>query len=135
MEGEQKRAVVIIVIWGRKILLVKKGEEPWTKLSEQWALPAETLELGENDLDAVHRGVLEEGNSRVDYVHYLTDTKSYAGTQIGWYACIAQNPEEAKPDSDAVEVGWYRPKDVLSIYGNLPSHPLPEEVVNFLKER
>jgi ADP-ribose pyrophosphatase YjhB (NUDIX family) len=49
----QNRAVVIVTIFNKKILLVQKGDEPWTKLSGKWALPAETLEVGENDFDGV----------------------------------------------------------------------------------
>ena len=129
----RKRAVVVITLWGKKVLLVKKGEEPWTKLSGQWALPAETLEFGEDDTDAIHRGVQEETNLVVAHLLYLADTLSYGNTEIGWYACIAQNPEEAKAGSDAVEVGWYSSGDVISIYGNLPSHPLADKVIEFLK--
>jgi len=131
----QKRAVVMVVVWqeSRKVLLVKKGEEPWSELSKQWVLPAETLELGETDLAAVHRGLREEANLEVGEPFYLTESMSYGGTEIGWYSCVAQSPKEIRAGSDAQEVGWYKPEEVLSIYGNLRSHTLPEEVERFLR--
>ena len=131
----EKRAVVMVAVWERKrkVLLVRKVEGGSSQLVGELALPGETLEFRETDSDAVHRGLGEEANIEVEGITHLAESVSYGMTKIGWYSCTVQNHDDASPGSDAEEVRWYKANDALSICLNLPSHPLPDAVKDFLR--
>jgi ADP-ribose pyrophosphatase YjhB (NUDIX family) len=60
--------VAAVVVWGEKILLVRRGREP---LKGAWSLPGGLLEVGETLAEGVVREVLEETGVRVRAVEVV----------------------------------------------------------------
>jgi ADP-ribose pyrophosphatase YjhB (NUDIX family) len=114
-----------------KVLLIKRGGEPWKGL---WAPPGGGVELGETVFDAGKREVLEEAGIKVeitgvqeieDFIRHDTQGKVEAHTVIiRLFARYISG--KIKAGSDAADVGWY----AIGEMDKLPLRPHVHELVN-----
>ena len=132
-----KRSAVGMVIVDKEgnVLLVKKSKkEWWTELAGKFVLPVETrkpVDKGD-DLATLNRGLWEETGLRAQVESFVTKTVGH-GTGVAWFGVIAKNPQDARPESEEEEIQWVPAQKVIAIYDDLPSHPLSEELKQFLR--
>jgi ADP-ribose pyrophosphatase YjhB (NUDIX family) len=110
-----------VLVDGPRVLLVKRRNPP---LQGQWSLPGGRVELGETLVEAVRREMFEECGLRVE-VGPLVEVldrihRDPAGVVeyhyvLADYVCSAEDPGAAVAGSDAEEVCWASPDELLSL--------------------
>ncbi|RLE58684.1 MAG: ADP-ribose pyrophosphatase [Thermoprotei archaeon] len=108
MKPSPKIAVDGVVIKDGKILLVKRGKDPF---KGKYALPGGFVEYGEKVEDAIIREVLEETNVRVKIRDLLGVYSDPDRDPRGHVISIAFLLEYVSGDptggDDAIEAGWF----------------------------
>lgn len=103
---EERRAVVALVHYQEKILLVKKKEKLDAYLSGLWHIPGETLEEGERDEGGLQRGIREEAGIEIQIEKYLAHMRMpHKNTRVHWYLCEAVTCN-LQPGSDVEDAQW-----------------------------
>lgn len=101
--------VAAIIIWGHKVLLVKRGLEPY---KETWVFPAGFVDFGEHPLETIKREVKEETGLKVKkadlfYILQITDDPRAPGHLSIFYrvevldGCLKNDNEENQ------DIGWF----------------------------
>lgn len=114
--GEHKNrgvSVDAVVIRGKKILLIKRGNEPF---KDHWALPGGYVDWNETTEEAVAREVMEE-----------TGLKVISSSLVGVYSAPSRHPKqvinlayrvetsgEPQAADDALEFKWFSIADLPS---------------------
>ena len=108
MKASPKVAVDGVVIKDRKILLVKRGKDPF---KGKYALPGGFVEYGERVEDAVIREVFEETNVKVkikDLLGVYSDpNRDPRGHVISIAFLLEYVSGEPTGGDDAAEAGWF----------------------------
>jgi mutator protein MutT len=107
-----------VVVKGGRVLLARRGKEP---LYGRWVVPGGTVELGETLEQALVREMQEETGLRVEPVEVLTvfDRIERDGERVVYHYVIVDYlcrwlDGEARAASDALEVAWAGPADLLA---------------------
>jgi len=122
-----------VVVFGEKgVLLVRRVKEPGIGL---WSVPGGAVEVGETQVDAVHREVKEETGVNCEVVR-LIDTadiiiKDSDGDVefhylLNHYLAVALS-SDVRPESGEAEVKWFNPND-------LPLGEMPEKIVALINK-
>ena len=112
------------VVFGGKVLLIRRGREP---MLDAWTLPGGALETGETMLDGVTREVLEETGLRVRPLELLalldrivrdeSGAVEYHYVLMDWL-CEVMDPgamDALKAGSDALDVGWVSAEELTEM--------------------
>jgi ADP-ribose pyrophosphatase YjhB (NUDIX family) len=126
----QKKAVVAVINYKDKVLIGKKKNYSNHFLSEKWHVPGETLEDGENEEDALIRGMLEEAGIKITPGKYIEEHLTPTHKIAKWYECFA-NDEKTKPGSDLQETKWVTKKEVPNICHERAVNLWPSEVLDY----
>lgn len=107
-----------VVVSDGRALLIRRGKEP---LLGRWVIPGGTVELGETLEAALVREMNEETGLRVEPIELLTviDRIHREGEAISYHYVIVDYlcrlvSGEARAGSDALEVAWAAPDDLLA---------------------
>ncbi len=122
-----------VVVFGEKgVLLVRRTKEPGIGL---WSVPGGAIEVGETQLDAVHREVREETGVDCEVVGLIdTDDIIIEDTNgdvefhylLNHYLAVALS-SDVTPESEAAEVKWFSPNE-------LPMGEMPEKIVALINK-
>lgn len=118
-----------VILGERGVLLVKRDKDPGKGL---WSVPGGLVELGETQVEAVKREVLEETGLRVEVLR-LIDTydlieRDEAGRVVFHYVINhyltreVDGPQEPRAETEAA---WFRPDD-------LPGSDVPDPIVGLV---
>jgi ADP-ribose pyrophosphatase YjhB (NUDIX family) len=122
-------AVVGVVNYRGKILIGKKKESPGKILSGQWHVPGETVKEGENDVDALRRGLREEAQLEIMVGCYL-GSQVVGDWKVRWYECSARNNEVHAGD-DIDQLKWVSKNRVRYEVSPESAKLWPAEVVDY----
>ncbi len=128
--------MVMVITWNGLVLIGQQEETNSKRRAGLWGFLAETLENGETDEKAIHRGACEEAGIRVTVGKCLGQTFTPTPTTVLWYACKAVNPTLFRAGGDLKEVCWQRADRVLArIIASEPGfQDIPDAVIEFLKD-
>ncbi|MFH1135921.1 MAG: NUDIX hydrolase [Pseudomonadota bacterium] len=116
-------AVGGVVIWGGRVLLVRRGQPP---SQGEWAIPGGSVELGESLTEAVEREILEETGVEIiagEVCHVFDDIRRDDRGRVMFHYVIVDFlgkyvSGEPNPASDAARAGWFRPEDLEGLEVN-----------------
>ena len=103
-------AVGILDCYGQ-ILIGRKRDDSIGLISGKWHLPGETLHEGEDDLQGLVRGFLEETGIEINVEKMIGTSSTERVARIDWYLCKPKDyrPVEEivlRPGSDLAEAKW-----------------------------
>ncbi|UXD21498.1 NUDIX hydrolase [Ignicoccus pacificus DSM 13166] len=134
MENSMKCCPVLtvdtVVIDGDKVLLVKRGAEPF---KGKWALPGGHVECGERVEDAALRELKEETGIDAELVTLLSVYSDPRRDPRGHYVSIAfiavpkEKGQEPKASTDAKEARWFK-------IGEIPWNDLAFDHAQIIKD-
>lgn len=111
---DPKVAVIALVTWGERILLIKRGVDPERG---KWALPGGYMDAGELPEEAVQRELLEEVGLPITverlagvYPMWVPDQGSTInkGIVLAFYATPQKGTaSQIKADDDVDDAGWF----------------------------
>jgi len=111
--------VGVVVSYNNKILLIKRGNEPYCGY---WSVPGGVQEAGETLEEAALRELREEAGieGRVEGVVWVDEVIEYDGAGIKYHYIIIDvlvKPFniEARAGGDAVDVGWFTVDEALKL--------------------
>ncbi len=128
-------AVVAIVHNNGKILLGKKKSIEGRTLSGAWHIPGETLEPGEDEINAIVRGVKKDAGISVRVLRYLAQHEKPDGTLVKWYESTAISPNKIRPGGDLERVKWVSFRKVYEQCDDSAKKLWPEEIVEYFTKR
>jgi ADP-ribose pyrophosphatase YjhB (NUDIX family) len=128
--ARQKKAVIAVIKDCGQILMALKGEEEEGRLAGLWHVPGETLENGETDEDALHRGMREEANIEIKIMRHLGQHITAKNTEVNWYECWPLS-YELQAGSDVTEVQWVPRYRVMEMCGERARTTWPSSVQDY----
>ena len=126
-----KKAVIAIVNFNDKILVGKKRSDSSSFLSGLWHIPGESLEEGENDYDALTRGMIEEAGLKIR-VGKLIGSNETPNRFANWYECFCDD-DKINVGSDLEDARFIPKEEVMDFIGERTLEYWPKEVLEYFK--
>ncbi len=137
--GEQKVVVDSVIIFNKKVLMVKRAKDA-KFLPGYWEFPGGKVEFKEDLEKALYREVREECNISIQILNTLTVDQFYMNKKVSdkqfidiFFLCETHEPEKIVLNSEHSEYKWVEfsemnrlkvSKYLKSICNKLQNHPL-----------
>jgi ADP-ribose pyrophosphatase YjhB (NUDIX family) len=113
-----EKTVGIIITKENKILMVKRGEEPF---KGTWTLPGGHIEKDESDSEAAIREAKEETSLKINPKYFGSYEESFE--ELGWFAIVSIFEAKTVKDFDSskvdkkevLDIGWFSVEEITDL--------------------